>query len=121
MKKLPPLPILLFICTFNFVIPYYRHFIQIYAYHLTYTTEIYAEKVLGTAEVPKAAGLVELLVRFLRVSSKILSKPISELYNLSIKLGSFPDPWSIAKLKSLFKKVSKTLTILITGQHRYYL
>ena len=40
--------------------------------------------------------------------SRVLSKPIIELCNLSIKLGSFPDSCKIAKLKSLFKKGSKT-------------
>ena len=36
------------------------------------------------------------------------SKPISELYNLSMALGSFPDASKIAKVKPLFKKGSKT-------------
>ena len=35
-------------------------------------------------------------------------KPISELCHLSIKLGSFPDSCSIAKMKPLFKKGSET-------------
>ena len=39
--------------------------------------------------------------------SRVLSKLISELWNLSIKLGSFPDCCKIAKLKTLFKKGSK--------------
>ena len=34
--------------------------------------------------------------------------PISELCNLSITLGSFPDACKIAKVKPLFKKGSKT-------------
>ena len=33
-----------------------------------------------------------------------LAKPINELCNLSMTLGSFPDPCKIAKVKPLFKK-----------------
>ena len=39
---------------------------------------------------------------------QILAKTISELCNLSMTLGSFPDAWKIAKMKPLFKKGSKT-------------
>ena len=64
---------------------------------MTYTTEIDIEKILRGTNVCKAPGIDDLL-----------SKPISELCNLSIKLGSFPDACKIAKLKPLFKKGSKT-------------
>ena len=39
---------------------------------------------------------------------QILTKPISELCNLSMTLGSFPDAYKIAKVKPLFKKSEKT-------------
>ena len=94
--------------TFNSVIQYYRHFIQTDACHLTYTTEIDIEKILRSTNSGKAAGIDDLLGRFLKDGSRVLSKPISELCNLSIKLGSFPDSCKIAKLKPLFKKGSKT-------------
>ena len=105
MKKLPTPPN---IYTFNSVIQYYRHFIQTDAFHLTYTTEIDIEKILRGTNVCKATGIDDLSGRFLKDGSRVLSKPISELCNLSIKLGSFPDACKIAKLKPLFKKGSKT-------------
>ena len=37
-----------------------------------------------------------------------MEKPISELCNLSMTLGSFPDACKIAKVKPLFKNGSKT-------------
>ena len=37
-----------------------------------------------------------------------MAKPISELCNLSLTFGSFPDACKIAKVKPLFKKGSKT-------------
>ena len=96
LKKLPIPPN---IYTFNSVRQYYRHFIHNDAFHLKYTT--------GT-KVCKAAGIDDLSGRFLKDGSRVLSKPISELCNLSIKLGSFPDACKIAKLKPLFKKGTKT-------------
>ena len=85
-----------------------RYFIQTDAFHLTYTTEIDIEKIVRSTNVRKAAGTDDLSGRLLKDGSRVLSKPISELCNLSIKLGSFPDSCKIAKLKSLFKKGSKT-------------
>ena len=105
LKKLPIPPN---IYTFNSVRQYSRHFIQNDAFHLTYTTEIDIEKILRGTKVCKAAGIDDLSGRFLKDGSRVLSKPISELCNLSIKLGSFPDACKIAKLKPLSKKGSKT-------------
>ena len=75
---------------------------------MTYTTGTDIEKILRITTVRKAAGIDVLSGRFLKDGSRVLSKPISELCNLSIKLGSFPDSCKIAKLKPLFKKGSKT-------------
>ena len=94
--------------TFNSRIQYYRHFIQTDAFHLTYTVEIDIEEILRSTNVRKAAGIDDFLGRFLKDGSRVLSKPISKLCNLSIKLRSFPDSRKIAKLKPLFKKGSKT-------------
>ena len=101
LKKLPTPPNRY---TFNSVIQYYRHFIKTDAFHLTYTTEIHIEKILRSTNVGKAAGIDNLSGRFLSDGSRVLSKPISELCNRFIKLGSFPDSCKIAKLKHLFKK-----------------
>ena len=75
---------------------------------MTYTTEIDIEKILRITNILNAAGIDNLSGRFLKDGSRVLSKPISELCNLSIKLGSFPDSCKIAKLKPIFKKGSKT-------------
>ena len=105
LKKLPIPPS---IYTFNSVRQCYRHFIENGAFHLTYTTEIDIEKILRGTKICIAAGIDDLSGHFLKDGSRVLSKPISELCNLSIKLGSFPDACKIAKLKPLFKKGSKT-------------
>ena len=56
----------------------------------------------------KAAGIVNLSRKFLKDDTYILARPISQLYNLSIKLNLFPRSCKIAKVKPLFKKGSKT-------------
>ena len=70
--------------------------------------EIDIQKILRSTNVRKAAGIDDPSGRFLRDGSRVLSKPVSELCNLSIKLGSFPDSCKVAKLKPLFKKGFKT-------------
>ena len=65
-------------------------------------SKINIEKILRGTKVCKAASIGDLLGRFLRDGSQVLSKPICELCNFSIKLGSFPDSCKIAKLKPLF-------------------
>ena len=86
------------------VIQYYSHFIQTDPFHLGCTLEIDIEKILGSTNFCKAAGIDDLSDHFLKDGSRVLSKPISELCNLSIKLGRFPNSCKIAKLKPLFKK-----------------
>ena len=56
----------------------------------------------------KAAGIGNLSGKFPKDGADILAKPIFQLCNLSIKLGSFPRSCKIAKVKPLFKKGSKT-------------
>ena len=75
---------------------------------MTYTTELYIEKILRSTNVCKATGIDDVSGRFLKDGSRVLSKPVSELCNLSIKLGNFPDSCKIVKSKPLFKKGSKT-------------
>ena len=94
--------------TFNSVIQYYKHFIQTGAFNLTYTAEIDIGNILRSTNVHKAAGINDLSGRVLKDRLRVLSKPVSELCKLSIKLGSFSDSCKIAKLKPLFKKGSKT-------------
>ena len=55
----------------------------------------------------KAAGIDNLLGKFLKDDAHVLARPISQLCNLSIKLNSFPRSCKIAKAKPLFKNGSK--------------
>ena len=55
----------------------------------------------------KAPGIDDLSEISLKDGAS-LATPITQLCNLSISSGRFPDDWKIAKLKPLFKKGSKT-------------
>ena len=52
-------------------------------------TESYLCNILKSVEVRKAAGIDQILGKFLKDGERFLAKPISELCNLSITLGSF--------------------------------
>ena len=56
----------------------------------------------------KAAGIDNSLGRFLKDGAHVLARPVSQLYNVSIKLNSFPTSCKIAKVKRLFKNGSQT-------------
>ena len=58
-------------------------------------------------EVTKAAGIDQISWTFIKDEAQILAEPISELCNLSMTLGSFPNACQIAKMKPLFKKDPK--------------
>ena len=66
------------------------------------TTEDYLFKLLKNVEVAKAAGIDQISRKFLKDRARILTKSISELYNLSMTLGSFPEACKIAEVKPLF-------------------
>ena len=70
-------------------------------------SETSPEKILNTLKglnPSKAAGFINLSCKFLKDDANILARPISQHYNLSIKLNSFPRSCKIAKVKPLFKK-----------------
>ena len=85
--------------TIKFVSDYYKK--------LDSTTEGYLFNILKNVEVTKAAGIDQISGKFLKDGARILAKPVSELCNLSMTLGSFPNACKIAKVKPLFKKGSK--------------
>ena len=103
--KLPKVPNW---CTIKFVSDYYKKLSLPENLTLDWTTEGYLFKLLKNVEVTKAAGIDQISGKFLKDGARILAKPISQLCNLSMTLGSFPDACKIAKVKPLFKKGSKT-------------
>ena len=72
---------------------------------MAFVSENSSLTILKATQVSKAAGINYLSGRFLKDGAKVLSKPISDLCNLSITSEKFPEPWKLAKLKLLYKKV----------------
>ena len=105
MEKLPKLPNRY---TIKFVSDYYKKLSLSENFKLDSTTEGYLFNILQNVEVTKAAGIEQISAKFLKDGARILAKPISELCNLSMTLGSFPNACKIAKVRPLFKKGSKT-------------
>ena len=97
---------------------YYSNFAIPELFHIKGTSEEKVFKIMENIEVSKASGIDKLPGRFLKDGAKILSKPISEICNLSISHGIFPNACKVAKLKPIFKKGKKS-THLITGLSRY--
>ena len=66
------------------------------------------KKILACLDSSKAPGLDEISSTFLKYGAEVLALPLCNLVNLSIKQVLFPDECKIARLKSLFKKGSRS-------------
>ena len=77
-------------------------------FKFTFVSEDSVLKILKNMDENKAAGLDNLPGKFLKDGGTILAKPLSQICNQSIKYSTFPNDCKIAKLKPLFKRVSKT-------------
>ena len=73
---------------------------------------------MKNVEVNKAAGMDNISGRFLKDGADdILAIPVTQIFNLSIKLSHFPNNCKLAKPKPFYKKGSKT----DPGQSPFYL
>ena len=64
-------------------------------------------KIILNLDLFKASGIDKISAKCIKDGATVLALPISQIFNLSIKLSSFPDDCKISKLKPLFKKGSK--------------
>ena len=76
-------------------------------FHIKSTSEEKVFKINENIETFKAAGIDKLPGRFLKDGAEILSMPISEICDLSISHGIFPNACKVAKLNLIFKKETK--------------
>ena len=65
-------------------------------------------KILACLDTSKHPDLDRIFLTFLKDGAGVLTLPLSNLINLSIKQSLFPDQYKIAKLKPLFKKGSNS-------------
>ena len=68
-------------------------------FHLVSISENSILSILTVTQVSKAPGIENLSGRFLKDGANVWSKPFSDLCNLSIISGKFPDIYNVAKLK----------------------
>ena len=105
LKKLPKPPNKF---TLNTVFQHYKGIIQSDSLNLATVSENTILTILKNIKGSKAAGLDNLSGRFLKDGAKVLAKPITDICNLSITSGKFPDSCKLAKLKPIYKKGSLT-------------
>ena len=86
---------------------YYSNFAIPELFRIKNTSEGKVFKIMENIEISKASDIGKLPGRFLKDSAKTLSKPISEICNLSISHGTFLNACKVVKLKPIFKKGKK--------------
>ena len=86
---------------------YYSIFAIPEVFHIKNTLEEKVFKIMENIEISKAADRDKLRGRFLKDGAEILYKLISEICNISISRGIFPNGGKNAKLKPIFKKIKK--------------
>ena len=92
----------------NTVFQHCKGIIQTDSFNLATVSKNTILNILKNINVTKTAGLDNLSGRFLKDGTEVLDKPITDLCNLSITSGKFPDSCKIAKLKPIYKKGSLT-------------
>ena len=83
---------------------------NLYPKQLTFQTiqTRYISDLLKNCDTNKAAGIDDLSGRFLKDGADILTIPMTQLCNLSIKFSHIPKDCKVAKLKPLYEKGTKT-------------
>ena len=60
-------------------------------------------KLLFKLDITKATGLDQISNKVLKVAAPVIYKQLTELFNLSLKSGEYPDDWKLAKVIPVFK------------------
>ena len=66
----------------------------------------YVVKQLNSLQDGKAVGLDGLSPKILRISAAVIAPPLTRILNLSIRTGTFPQVWKVAKVVPLHKNGS---------------
>ncbi|KAL4238884.1 hypothetical protein ACF0H5_003591 [Mactra antiquata] len=74
------------------------------AFEIPLLQESFVEKQLLNINQKKATGLDGLSPKFLRLSAKVISKPVTKIMNLSVTKNIFPNHFKIAKVTPIHKK-----------------
>ena len=69
----------------------------------------------GLFQTSKGFGLDLISSCFLKIGMPILARPLSQLFNLSMSQGLFPDSWKIARVAPIHKTGPKHTAQILTG------
>ena len=78
------------------------------SFFLTPVTKDEVEKCISSMDVGKSSGPNSIPTNILKLTSKIISQPITTVINSSFSTGIFPDLFKTAKIIPVYKKGSKT-------------
>ena len=60
-------------------------------------------KLLSKLDVSKATGLDQISNRVFKLAAPVIYRQLTELFNLSLKNGEYPNDWRLAKVSPVFK------------------
>ena len=69
-------------------------------------TEMEVSDILSALKLNKANGPDNISNQILRKTSRVLSKPLTKLFNLSLQFSQFPNLWKLASIVPIHKKGS---------------
>ena len=100
---------------------YYNDMFNLNLKKLTFQTiqTRYISDLIKNCDINKASRIDDLSGRFLKDGADILTMPITQICNLSIKFSHFPKDCKVAKLKPLYKKILKQI-LKILGQSPFF-
>ena len=101
----------------NTVFRHYKGIIQTDSFNFATVSENTILNILKNTNISKAAALGNLSGCFLKDAAEVLAKPITDLCNLPVTSGKFPDSCKTAKLIPIYKKGSLTECLI----HQKYL
>ena len=70
------------------------------------------QKIVKILDVGEVSKIIQNSATFFKGSAPVIATNITNIINLLIKLDIFPSKCKIVKIKPLFKKVSKNITLL---------
>ena len=76
-------------------------------FNIPLISEQFVLKQLQALDITKSTGVDNIGARFLKIGFSAIAKPLTKIFNLSLKQGTFPQTFKIAKITPIHKKGDK--------------